>query len=48
MYMKTVNYFHELIIETKTIQESKSATLIKKHFSFSQISKVSFQNNYQF
>lgn len=32
MYMKTVNDFNELIIETKTIQKSKSATLIKKHF----------------
>lgn len=32
MYMKTVNDFNELIIETKTIQKSKSATLIKKQF----------------
>ena len=35
MYMKTVNDFNEFIIEAKTIQKSKSATLIKKHFSFS-------------
>ena len=32
MHMKTVNDFNELIIETKTILKSKSATLIKRHF----------------